>query len=85
VIFGLREVTTENWEGNMGVEDRFGTIAVKRGFVTKEQVLEAMKIQMERDLDGLEHRLIGSILYSMGYITLPQIDEVAEAVKKGEK
>jgi hypothetical protein len=58
---------------------------VKRGFVTKEQVLEAMKIQMERDLDGLEHRLIGSILYSMGYITLSQIDEVAEAVKKGEK
>jgi hypothetical protein len=44
-----------------------------------------MKIQMERDLDGLEHRLIGSILYSMGYITLSQIDEVAEAVKKGEK
>ena len=65
------------------VEDRFGTIAVKKGFVTKEQVLEAMKIQMERDLDGLEHRLIGSILYSMGYITLPQIDEVAEDVKKG--
>ena len=66
------------------VENRFGTIAVKKGFVTKEQVLEAIKIQMERNLDGLEHRLIGSILYSMGYITLPQIDEVAEAVKKGE-
>jgi len=64
------------------VEDRFGTIAVRNGFVTKEQVLEAMKIQMERDLDGLEHRLIGSILYSMGYMTLQQIDEVAEAVKK---
>jgi hypothetical protein len=66
------------------VENRFGTIAVKKGFVTKEQVLEAMKIQMERNLDGLEHRLIGSILYSIGYITLPQIDEVAEAVKKGK-
>jgi hypothetical protein len=65
------------------VKDRFGTIAVKKGFVTKEQVLEAMKIQMDRDLDGLEHRLIGSILYSMGYMTLQQIDEVAEDVKKG--
>ena len=65
------------------VEERFGTIAVKKGFVTKEQVLEAMKVQMERDLEGLEHRLIGSVLYSMGYIALPQIDEVAEAVKKG--
>ena len=65
------------------VEDRFGTIAVKKGFVTKEQVLEAMKVQMERNLDGLEHRLIGSILYSMGYMTLQQIDEVAEDVKKG--
>ena len=64
------------------VEDRFGTIAVKKGFVNKEQVLEAMKIQMERNLDGLEHRLIGSILYRMGYMTLRQIDEVAEDVKK---
>jgi len=67
------------------VEERFGTMAVKKGFVTKEQVLEAMKVQMERNLDGLEHRLIGSILYSMGYITLPQIDEVAEDVKKVEE
>lgn len=67
------------------VEERFGTIAVKKGVVTKEQVLEAMKIQMERDLDGLEHRLIGSILYSMGYVTLPQIDEVVEAVKTCEE
>ena len=65
------------------VGDRFGTMAVKKGFVTKDQVLEVMKVQMERDLDGLEHRLIGSILYSKGYITLPQIDEVLEAVKKG--
>ena len=64
------------------VEERFGTVAVKKGFVTEEQVHEAMKVQMERDLDGLEHRLIGSILYGMGYITLEQIDEVAEAVKK---
>ena len=64
------------------VEERFGTIAVKKGFVTKAQVLEAMKMQMERDLDGLEHRMIGSILYSLGYMTLEQIDEVAEAVKK---
>ncbi|MBW2615789.1 MAG: hypothetical protein JRD02_06410 [Deltaproteobacteria bacterium] len=68
----------------MGLEERFGTIAVKKGFVTKEQVLEGMKVQMERNLDGLEHRLIGSILYSMGYITLPQIDEVAEDVKNGK-
>ena len=64
------------------VEERFGTIAVKKGFVTKEQILEAMKVQMERNLDGLEHRLIGSILYSMGYMTLQQIDEVAEDLKK---
>ena len=66
----------------MGVEDRFGTTAVKMGFVTKDQVLEAIQVQMDRSLDGLEHRLIGSILYSKGYITLEQIDEVLEALKK---
>ena len=62
------------------LEKRFGTIAVEKGFTTKEQILEAMKQQVEEDLDGLEHRRIGSILYSLGYITIPQINEVLEYI-----
>ena len=63
-------------------EKRFGVIAVERGFVTKDQLLEAMNVQVEQDLDGLEHRLVGSILYELGYMTVEQINEVIEAVQK---
>jgi len=66
------------------MEKRFGTVAVEMGFVNREQILEAMKVQIEQDLDGLEHRRIGSILYGLGYITLPQIEEVLEILRKSK-
>ncbi len=55
---------------------RFGAIAVEKGFITREQLHEGMKEQIDRDLEGLEHRFIGSILYDLGFMTLDQIDEV---------
>ncbi len=67
------------------LEKRFGTIAVEKGFTKKEQIIEAMKQQVEEDLDGKEHRRIGSILYSLGYITIPQINEVLESMQKPTK
>ncbi|MEJ2723473.1 MAG: hypothetical protein P8175_02275 [Deltaproteobacteria bacterium] len=62
-------------------EKRFGTMAVEKRYVSREQLLEAMRIQVEQDLDGLEHKLIGSILFSMGYMTLEQINDVIDAVR----
>ena len=61
---------------------RFGSIAVQKGFISKEQLLKAMNEQIERDIDGLERRYIGSILYDLGYMDLDQIDEVVEALDK---
>jgi hypothetical protein len=58
------------------LEKRFGTIAVKKGFITKEQLVKATNIQLEQNLAGMEHMPIGSILYSLGYITIAQIREV---------
>ncbi|MGD2125279.1 MAG: hypothetical protein PVG99_04320 [Desulfobacteraceae bacterium] len=63
-------------------EKRFGTLAVEKGYITREQLLEAMRIQVEQDLDGIEHRLVGSILFSLGYMTVEQVNEVIETVKK---
>ena len=58
------------------IEKRFGTVAVEKGFITKEQLKEAINVQIEQDLDGLERRLIGSILFSLGYMTIDQVNEV---------
>ena len=64
------------------VEKRFGDIAMEMGFITEEQLEEAAQVQMDQDADGLEHRLIGSILYSLGYMTLQQVNEVIDSFKE---
>jgi hypothetical protein len=59
---------------------RFGVIAVDKGFITVEQLLEAMTIQIQDGIEGKKHRLIGQILLSLGYLTSSQIDEVMESM-----
>ncbi len=60
----------------MSASDRFGVIAIKSGFITPEQLCEALTTQVLEELEGTKRRLIGRILYEKGYITMPQIDEV---------
>ena len=57
-------------------EKRFGVIAVEKGFITKEQLFEAMKIQVDEDLSGKPHSLIGTILIKLGYLTHEEADGV---------
>lgn len=58
------------------LEKRFGVTVVKMGFITATQLHEAMRIQLDEDLHGLEHRLIGQILLEKAYISPSQIREV---------
>ena len=55
---------------------RFGIIAVGKDFITADQLSEAMKVQIEEDIGKKEHRPIGEILLSMGYMNPSQINEV---------
>jgi hypothetical protein len=57
-------------------EKRFGTIAVEMGFISTEQVLHAMNIQIKEDIETGNHRLIGTILVEMGAMTRDQVKEV---------
>jgi hypothetical protein len=58
------------------IEKRFGTIAVERKYITATQLHTAMAIQIDEDLCGKEHRLLGQILLEKGYMTPQQIREV---------
>ena len=60
----------------MSKEDRFGFVAVKGGFITPEQLTDALKIQIMEELKCTQRRLIGRILYEKRYITMPQIADV---------
>ena len=59
---------------------RFGAIAVEQGMITRDQLFEALKTQVEDNLEKGTHRLIGEILYQKGAMTLAQISEVLMAL-----
>jgi hypothetical protein len=84
-INGVRIHTREKSGGKMttrGLEKRFGTMAVEKGFITLDQLVKAMNIQILEDVDKGIHRLIGEILLELGFITVPQIDEVLDSLVK---
>jgi hypothetical protein len=62
---------------------RFGMIAVKKGFVSKDQIKEAFMEQLDDDLNEREHRLIGEILFEKGLITWDQMTIVVEELFDG--
>ncbi len=57
-------------------EIRFGVIRAQQGFVTKDQLLKALKTRVKDDLKGRPQRLLGEILYEQGVMTWAQIAEV---------
>ena len=62
------------------LEKRFGTLAVQKGFITLEHLFEAIDIQIKEDLEEGRHRLIGTILFEHGFITVLQIDDVLKSM-----
>jgi len=64
---------------------RFGMIAVAKGFVTADALRAAIDLQLQEDLAGKPHRLIGSILFDQGLMTGDQIDAVLNTLFDREK
>ena len=58
------------------LERRFGITAVRKGFITVDQLIEALTVQVMEELKETEHRLIGEILFEKQYLTAKQIKEV---------
>ena len=57
-------------------DNRFGIVALKKGFISQEQLLEAIKAQLAENLKGIKRRLTGQILQAKNYLTMSQTDEV---------
>lgn len=62
-------------------EKRFGTIAVEKGYITIDQLMDALEIQVREDISGKKHRLIGKILYDQGFLTINQIQRVLASMR----
>ncbi len=51
---------------------RFGSIAYQRGYLTKEQIQEALAEQVEDNISRKPHRLLGTIFREKGWLTEEQ-------------
>lgn len=62
------------------VEKRFGIIAVENGFISPNQLIKAINIQIMEDVKKGSHRLVGRILLEEKNMTRPQVDEVLKSL-----
>lgn len=61
---------------------RFGVIAVKKGYVSPDQVIDALNVQVREEFSIGKHRRIGVILMEQGYLTTSQVEEIAKEVER---
>ncbi|MDF1593546.1 MAG: hypothetical protein P1P89_18720 [Desulfobacterales bacterium] len=66
------------------VERRFGMIAIEKGFITKAQLTDALKEQVEEEVELGTHRFIGAILVEKKEIDLEQLGAVIFALESGQ-
>jgi hypothetical protein len=66
-------------KGKIG--DRFGMIAISKGFISFEQFIKAMAIQIKDEIEIERHTIIGKILMDQGLLNKTQVDEVLELMK----
>jgi len=62
---------------------RFGDLAVRAGYVTREVVDRALALQRERDGVGDSHKLLGLILLEMGEISSEQLIDTLQRMNGG--
>ena len=61
-------------------DKKFGTIAISKGFITKDQLIEGLARQVEEDLAEGKHRPIGAILFGLGYLPKAKAIEVLRSM-----
>ncbi len=54
----------------------FGEVAFEKGFVTSEQLYEALAIQAKAEARNKPYKFLGEILIELGYLTEKQVLDV---------
>jgi len=61
-------------------EKRFGLIAIEKGYITPDDLIEALRIQVQDDIGQEKHQRIGEILVANGKMTEAQVEDVVVAL-----
>jgi transcriptional regulator with XRE-family HTH domain len=74
-VKGLKE--QRNADKMVGeVQTRFGQSAVNKGYIKADDLLEALQIQVQEDINAKNHRFLGEILVQQGKMTVDQVNEI---------
>ncbi|MBL7177789.1 MAG: hypothetical protein ABIK98_01525 [Pseudomonadota bacterium] len=65
-----------------GFEKRFGFIAIEKGFITPDDLIKALTIQVQDEIEDGSHRQIGEILLDLNIMSANQIEEVVRSIFK---
>ena len=66
-------------------EKRFGMIAIGKGYITSEDLVKGLTIQVGEDVRKMPHRFLGEIFFGMGLMTDQQVDEVLGSIFRKPK
>jgi hypothetical protein len=55
---------------------------VDKGFITKDQLIEALELQARENVEEGKHRLLGQIFVDEGLLTASQVDEILETMSQ---
>lgn len=61
---------------------RFGQLAVSMGYVTPDQLKQALSEQVDDNLNQRQHRILGTIFFENGWMTPGEIDLVLNRMFK---
>jgi len=69
----------EEWSITKNSTKHYGVTAIEKGFITTDQFVDAMAMQIEMNMSGNDtKRRTGEILKDIGYVAEKQINEILE-------
>ena len=66
-------------------DKRFGVIALEEKFITVDQLVEAIRVQVKEEVEEGRHRLIGNILFDQGILIMDQINQVLKIIEASKE
>jgi hypothetical protein len=60
----------------------FGQVAVRKGFVTPQQVDASLSLQTDLRRQGKPHKLIGMIMLEAGYLDTTQLIDILKSIEQ---
>ncbi len=61
-------------------EKRFGIIAIEMGFITLDDLIKALTIQVKEDIEKGKHRLLGEILCARNVMSPKHVEDVLKVL-----